>query len=56
MDTQGLEAVFLANRDTLLRFLSAHGAGDAAEDLLHELWIRVRTPRGGPIAAPQSLR
>lgn len=52
MDTQGLEAVFLANRDTLLRFLSAHGAGDAAEDLLHELWIRVRTPRGGPIAAP----
>lgn len=52
MDSTGLEAVFLANRDTLLRFLSAHGAGDAAEDLLQELWIRVREPRGGPIAAP----
>ena len=51
-DPTGLEAVFLANRDTLLRFLAAHGARDAAEDLLHELWIRVRAPRGGPIAAP----
>src|SRR4051812_42918627 len=37
----GLGAVLLANRDKLLRFLRAHGAGDAADDLLQELWIRV---------------
>ena len=54
MDTSGLEAVFLASRDALLRFLRAHGAGEAAEDLLHELWIRVRAARPGPIANPLS--
>lgn len=52
MNDSGLEAVFLANRDPLLRFLRAHGAGDAAEDLLQELWIKLRTARPGPIAAP----
>jgi RNA polymerase sigma-70 factor (ECF subfamily) len=54
MEPDGLEAVFLANRDTLLRFLRAHGAGDAAEDLLQELWLRVRDARVGPIAQPLS--
>lgn len=55
MTTAGLEAVFLANRDKLVRFLIAHGAGDAAEDLLHELWIRLSSaPAGGPIASPLS--
>jgi RNA polymerase sigma-70 factor (ECF subfamily) len=50
----GLKAVFLANRDKLLRFLSAQGAGDAAEDLLQELWIRVSVSVPGPIAQPLS--
>ena len=48
----GLQAVFVANRRKLLHFLMAHGAGDAAEDLLQELWIRVSTAANGPIAQP----
>lgn len=36
-----LEAAFLGNRDRLLRFLAARGAGDAAEDVLQELWLRL---------------
>src|ERR1700712_3586462 len=52
MDANGLEAVFLANREKLLRFLRAHGAGEAAEDLLNELWLRLRDARPGPIAQP----
>lgn len=47
----GLQAVLLANRVALLRFLQAHGAGDAAEDLLQELWFRVRT-QTGPVGQP----
>ncbi|MEG3170892.1 sigma-70 family RNA polymerase sigma factor [Sphingomonas sp. ZB1N12] len=54
MDSSGLEAVFLANRDTLLRFLRSLGAGDAAEDLLHELWMRIQSAPTGPIASPLS--
>jgi RNA polymerase sigma factor (sigma-70 family) len=48
----GLEAVFLASRPQLLRFLRAHGAGEAAEDLLQELWIRVAAQPAGPLAQP----
>jgi RNA polymerase sigma factor (sigma-70 family) len=48
----GLEAVFLANREALLRFLRARGAGDAAEDLLQELWIKASAETVGPIANP----
>lgn len=54
MDSSGLEAVFLANRDTLLRFIQSLGAGDAAEDLVHELWLRLQSAPTGPIAAPLS--
>jgi RNA polymerase sigma-70 factor (ECF subfamily) len=54
MTLAGLEAVFLASRDTLLRFLRARGAGDDAEDLLQELWFRVSTAPSGPIAEPSS--
>jgi RNA polymerase sigma factor (sigma-70 family) len=50
----GLQAVFIANRDKLLRFLMAQGAGQAAEDLLQELWIRVSTTPAAPIARPLS--
>lgn len=50
----GLEAAFLAHRQELLRFLRARGAGDAAEDLLHDVWLKVAGPqaRTGPVAAP----
>lgn len=48
----GLEAAFLANRERLLRFLRARGAGDAAEDLLHEVWLKISTASVGPVAAP----
>jgi RNA polymerase sigma factor (sigma-70 family) len=54
MTKTGLEAVFLESRDKLLRFLAAHGAGDAAEDLLQELWIKVSGSPPGPIGAPLS--
>lgn len=50
----GLEAVLLANRDRLLRFLRSRGAGEDAEDLLQELWIKVGGAPGGPIAEPVS--
>lgn len=36
-----LEQAFLDQRPRLLRFLAARGAGDAAEDLLQELWLRL---------------
>src|SRR5690606_22265745 len=52
--TSGLEEVFLANRDRLLRFLLARGAGDAAEDLLQEIWLKISVRRTGPIASPLS--
>lgn len=48
----GLEAVFLDNRPALLRFLRARGAGDVAEDLLQELWIKAQAGASGPIAEP----
>ena len=54
MSDTGLQAVFLANRDRLLRFLAAHGAGDAAEDVLQELWIKLSTSATGPVARPLS--
>ncbi len=54
MQHQGLQLVFEANREQLLRYLRAHGAGDAAEDLLQELWLKVATSPSGPIASPKS--
>ena len=51
---QGLEAVYLAHRPALLRFLRARGAGDAAEDLVQELWLKVSGASLGPIADPLS--
>ncbi len=50
----GLEAAFLAHRERLLRFLAARGAGDAAEDLLQELWLKIAAGRTGPVASPLS--
>lgn len=49
---QGIEGVLLANRERIVRFLDVRGAGDAAEDLFQDLWMRL-TERGmGPIAEP----
>lgn len=48
----GLEAAFLANRASLLRFLRARGAGESAEDLVQEVWIRAAGEARGPIADP----
>lgn len=50
----GLEATFLANRDRLLRFLVARGAGEAAEDLLQEVWLKIAVRNTGPITSPLS--
>ncbi|MET0239359.1 MAG: RNA polymerase sigma factor [Sphingobium sp.] len=54
MTEAGLRAIFLANRDRLLRFLAAQGAGDEAEDLLQELWFKVAGAAGQPIGQPVS--
>lgn len=51
---QGIEGVLLANRSLLIRFLAARGAGDAAEDLFQELWMRLADRPTGPIADPLS--
>ncbi|WP_322963626.1 RNA polymerase sigma factor [Sphingomonas fuzhouensis] len=52
MTPTGIEAVFLANRDKLVRFLTARGAGDAAEDLVQDLWLKVAGRMDGPVANP----
>jgi len=54
MTSNGLEAVFLENRARLLRFLAARGAGEAAEDLLQDLWFKLSAATTGPIANPLS--
>lgn len=51
---QGIEGVLLANRDRLLRFLMAQGAGDAAEDLFQLLWLKLSERPTGPVAQPLS--
>jgi RNA polymerase sigma factor (sigma-70 family) len=48
----GIEAVYLGNRDKLVRFLVARGAGDAAEDIVHDLWLKVSGRIDGPIGNP----
>lgn len=51
---QGIEGVLLANRDRIVRFLEVRGAGDGAEDLFQDLWMRLTDRRTGPIADPLS--
>nr|WP_215351313.1 sigma-70 family RNA polymerase sigma factor [Sphingopyxis soli] len=51
---QGIEGVLLANRDRILRFLEVRGAGDSAEDIFQDLWMRLTERRTGPIADPLS--
>lgn len=52
MSAGGLEAIYLSHRPELLRFLRARGAGDAAEDLLQELWLKASAGASGPIQDP----
>lgn len=55
MIASGLSAVLIANRGPLLRFLRARRAGDDAEDILQELWLKVeRLEAEGPIADPRA--
>lgn len=49
---QGIEGVLLANRDRIVRFLQLRGAGDAAEDLFQDLWMRLTERGTGPVADP----
>lgn len=49
---QGIEGVLLANRERIVRFLVVRGAGDAAEDLFQDLWMRLTERRMGPVADP----
>lgn len=49
---RGMDAVLLAHRAQLIRFLESHGAGDAAEDLFQELWMRVTQRPDGPVGNP----
>ncbi|TXC69156.1 RNA polymerase sigma factor [Sphingorhabdus soli] len=47
----GLEVVFLENRTRIIRFLRARGADDP-EDLVQEIWVRVKEASIGPVGAP----
>ena len=48
----GLSAIFLANRTALLRFVRARGAGDDAEDLLQDMWMKLEAKDLGPVSDP----
>jgi len=48
----GLESVYLSKRQALIAFLRARGAGERAEDLVQELWVRISGSPSGPIADP----
>lgn len=50
----GLQQTVIEERGRLIRFLAARGAGDEAEDLLHELWEKVAATNSAPIAEPVS--
>lgn len=49
---QGMEHILVTNRDRIVRFLVVRGAGDAAEDIFQELWIRLTQRPSGPVADP----
>lgn len=49
---QGMQALMLAHRPALLRFLASHGTADEVEDLFQELWLRIAHTPSGPVASP----
>lgn len=48
----GLSAIFLQNRPALLRFLRARGAGEDAEDLMQDIWMKLEAKDLGPVTDP----
>jgi RNA polymerase sigma factor (sigma-70 family) len=52
--SEGLAGVFLEHRARLLAFLKARGAGDAADDLLQELWFKAIRVEGAVEPSPLS--
>lgn len=50
----GLEQSFLDQRERLLRFFRARGAGDAADDLLQDLWLKLTSAPTGPVSNPSA--
>lgn len=52
--SSGLHATLLNERNRLLRFLAARGAGDDAEDVLHDLWQKIAVAPERPVADPVS--
>jgi RNA polymerase sigma factor (sigma-70 family) len=52
MDNNGLEAVFMASRPALERFLRARcGSATEAEDLLQDMWLKLPAA-SGPVSEP----
>lgn len=49
---QGIEAILLVERTRIIRFLELRGAGDAAEDIFQDLWMRLTERQIGPIGDP----
>ncbi len=52
MSVTGLEHAYIQNRDALVRFLRVRGAGESAEDIVNDLWIRVSERTDQHIASP----
>lgn len=52
MTSNGLEAVFMANRAQIARFVRARGAADETDDVVQELWVKASAVQSGPIADP----
>ena len=48
----GLSELFMANRAALLRFLRARGAGENAEDMIQDMWMKLEAKEIGPVADP----
>ncbi len=51
--TRGLEAVFMANRPALLRYVRARLRSEGeSEDILQDLWLKLLTLETGPVSEP----
>lgn len=53
-ELHGLQRVLVEERPRLLRFIAARGAGEDAEDVLHDLWQRISSARLEPVSDPIS--
>ena len=48
----GLSELFMANSAALLRFLRARGAGENAEDMIQDMWMKLEAKDLGPVSDP----